>query len=262
VDEATAYGAGMTADLAELAATYGVATDFWDWQGRHLQVGTATVRAVLAALGVRARDDAEVRTALGEARRAPWRRMLPPCIVTRAGWTPWFRVHVPHGEPIEVWVEQEDGGERRDLAQQQVWVNPRDIGATLMGEATFALPGDLPLGWHRLHAKAPSGRAACDLVVTPAWLGLPGRVAGSRQWGFSVQLYSMRSERSWGLGDLADLTDLAFPCTCASRRCLSSATCPRPIGPSWNGWPLRCGRVTATACCSTATLCGRRSGPR
>jgi 4-alpha-glucanotransferase len=62
----------------------------------------------------------------------------------------------------------------------------------------------------------------------PAGPGEPGRRAGrdvpdddggaaaprppvprDRSWGFTVQLYSVRSRRSWGHGDLADLADLA-----------------------------------------------------
>ena len=34
-------------------------------------------------------------------------------------------------------------------------------------------------------------------------------VPGDRSWGFTVQLYSARSRRSWGHGDLGDLADLA-----------------------------------------------------
>src|SRR5215813_8568574 len=34
-------------------------------------------------------------------------------------------------------------------------------------------------------------------------------VPGTRSWGLSVQLYSVRSRRSWGHGDLHDLADLA-----------------------------------------------------
>ncbi|HXP19346.1 MAG TPA: 4-alpha-glucanotransferase [Streptosporangiaceae bacterium] len=35
------------------------------------------------------------------------------------------------------------------------------------------------------------------------------RVPPNRSWGFTVQLYSVRSRRSWGHGDLRDLADLA-----------------------------------------------------
>jgi 4-alpha-glucanotransferase len=43
---------------------------------------------------------------------------------------------------------------------------------------------------------------------TGAGHGRP-RIPGSRSWGFTVQLYSVRSRRSWGHGDLHDLADLA-----------------------------------------------------
>ena len=39
--------------------------------------------------------------------------------------------------------------------------------------------------------------------------GARPRAPGGRSWGFTVQLYSVRSFRSWGHGDLADLADLA-----------------------------------------------------
>ncbi len=44
--------------------------------------------------------------------------------------------------------------------------------------------------------------------------GWPGRIArprrpAARSWGFTVQLYSVRSRRSWGHGDFRDLADLA-----------------------------------------------------
>ncbi len=53
--------------------------------------------------------------------------------------------------------------------------------------------------------------------AAPATHGAPGESAGSavapfprrRSWGFTVQLYSLRSAASWGHGDLHDLAELA-----------------------------------------------------
>jgi 4-alpha-glucanotransferase len=53
-------------------------------------------------------------------------------------------------------------------------------------------------------AGAVSGR---PLATHPA--GPPAAPPPHRCWGFAVQLYSLRSRRSWGHGDLADLADLA-----------------------------------------------------
>ena len=195
-------------ELYELASAHGVATEFWDWQGRHTVVSAESIIAVLAALDVDASTPAATGVALYYDWLHRWERMLPPCLVTRQGWSPWFAVHVEHGVEVSVWVETEDGSRRADVHQQDRWVNPEWVNGTLIGEATFAVPGDLALGYHRLVAVAGDRRAECPLIITPAWVGLPESMADQRSWGMALQLYSVRSRRSWGVGDLGDLTDL------------------------------------------------------
>ncbi len=108
----------------------------------------------------------------------------------------------------DVWVDLEDGG-RRDVRQVDHWVPPRIIDGHEVGEATYELPGDLPLGWHTLAASHDGHTVTAPLVVTPARLELPDALAGRRAFGLMTQLYSVRSRRSWGVGDLADLGELA-----------------------------------------------------
>ena len=135
--------------LVRLADRRGVATDYWDWQQHHVRVPASTLVAVLDALGVDASDDDAVARAHRDLDDAPWRRTLPPTVVTRAGWTPWVAVHVPHGAGVTLHVELEGGGRRR-VRQLDHWVEPREVDGELVGEATFELDADLPLGWHRL----------------------------------------------------------------------------------------------------------------
>jgi 4-alpha-glucanotransferase len=191
--------------LVELAHAYGVATDYHDWKGRHVVVDDGAVRDVLTALGV---DTGDPVAALARRHDEPWRRMLPACVVAARGDARSFPVHVDDGAPVEVWVDLEDGGRREDLSQIDRWVPPRDLDGRLVGEATFALPADLPLGYHTIRARSGTEEAAATLVVTPPWLGLPDRLGDRPAWGFATQLYSVRSRQSWGVGDLADLADL------------------------------------------------------
>lgn len=66
------------------------------------------------------------------------------------------------------------------------------------------LPPDLPLGYHDLypHTSDPPVR----LVVAPARCHHP---AGLRAWGWSTQVYALRSHRTWGHGDVGALQQLA-----------------------------------------------------
>jgi 4-alpha-glucanotransferase len=199
----------LTHELVHLAHAYGVATEFWDWRGQHTTVPRRSVLSVLAALGVDATGPGAVSAALAEVRDRPWRQVLPDVVVVREGGRARVAVHVDHGTLVEVWVELEGGGGRRPVEQEDRWVDPRVVDGRLIGEASFLLPDDLPTGWHRLQARHSGGLADRPLVVTPQRLELPPELEERRAWGFMTQLYSVRSRDSWGLGDLADLAELA-----------------------------------------------------
>ena len=145
---------------------------------------------------------------LDEARLAPWRRLLPPVAVAREGQELHVNVHVPHGSAVSVWIVAEDGS-RHEATQRDNWDAPVDVDGVLTGRATFAVPDRVPLGWHTLLADNEGTVARCPLIVTPRRLHTTEALAGRRNWGLTAQLYSVRSSRSWGIGDLADLADLA-----------------------------------------------------
>jgi 4-alpha-glucanotransferase len=64
-------------------------------------------------------------------------------------------------------------------------------------------PRELQLGYHTLR-RLGDGRVQ-RLVVAPHSCYLPEELRG---WGWAVQLYAVRSSRSWGIGDLGDLGEL------------------------------------------------------
>ena len=200
----------LAPSLVDLAKRFGIATGYADWTGRHVLVPEATLVAVLAALGVPARDEQERNAALTAHLRGYWARRLPPAIVGRAGAPTRFWVHVTHGDPAEVWLQLEDGSTRGGVRQVDNFTPPFDLDGRWIGEASFVLPGDLPLGYHRLYLRSREFETSTAVIVTPDWLGLPEKLGSRRGWGLATQLYSVRSQRSWGVGDLTDLADLAL----------------------------------------------------
>jgi 4-alpha-glucanotransferase len=156
----------MDADLAALAEAHGVATWYEDWHRTRRDVSTESVVGVLGLLGVDARTSEAVARELAAVRAAREQRRLPGTVVVPLGGT------LPLAEAGT--VELEDGT-RRDVD---------------------AIPGDLPLGWHRLR----SGGQDVTLVVVPGALPEPPVT-----WGWMLQLYALHSADSWGMGDLGDL---------------------------------------------------------
>lgn len=194
--------------LVALADHFGVARSFQDWKGRHTIVSEETIRAVLAGLGVDASTPDRAQKVLVEVRDRPWLRTLPPCTVLREGQEGRIDVHLTAGRSVEVHIQLEDGS-RRGCRQVDNWNPDRPLNGRWLGEATFAVPGDLPLGYHTVVATTDDHRATASLIVTPGWVGLPNRMGSTPSWGYATQLYSVRSHRSWGVGDLIDLADLA-----------------------------------------------------
>ncbi|MBV8786661.1 MAG: 4-alpha-glucanotransferase [Mycobacterium sp.] len=199
----------LAPSLVELARRYGIATEYEDWTGRRVPVPRTTLVAVLAALGVAGDDEQERNVALTAKLRSYWARRLPPTVVGRTGEQIRFWAHVTHGDPAEVWLQLEDGTLRRDIPQVDNFTPPFNLDGRWVGEASFVLPTDVPLGYHRLHLLSGGSETSGALIVTPDWLGLPEGLGARRAWGLATQLYSVRSRQSWGVGDLTDLTDLA-----------------------------------------------------
>jgi 4-alpha-glucanotransferase len=173
---------------ARLAALHGVATFYEPAPGRRTDVPEDTVVAVLAALGVDASTPSAVRTALDRHRHGERRRLLPATVVLRAGPPPSRKELTGLPADTVLRVETEDG-------QSLDWgPDPGDLAPRL------------PIGSHTLRAHAPDGRSAeATLIVAPDRMPPPP----GRSHGFLVQLYSLLSARSWGMGDLGDLADLA-----------------------------------------------------
>ncbi|WP_454051620.1 4-alpha-glucanotransferase [Cellulomonas sp. Marseille-Q8402] len=209
--------------LVRLAEAHGVAPEYEAFNGGVEQVSPGTLVAVLGALGVDATSPERIEVALRHAEDTPWRRVLPPVLVTRQSEQTQVPVHVTHGDPVHAWIEidaAEGRGrraadattERVELEQADVFLEPRTVDGRQVGRATFVIPAGLPLGWHLLRTSGPSAEAASPLAVTPDRLELPAGLddEGRRAWGLMVQLYSVRSRASWGAGDLRDLADLAW----------------------------------------------------
>jgi 4-alpha-glucanotransferase len=81
------------------------------------------------------------------------------------------------------------------------------------GEATFdtrrvTLPFTVQMGTYRVTLDVRTyGHAGVDVIVAPRRAYLPPRNA--RTWGLAIQLYTVRSQRNWGIGDFTDLTRIA-----------------------------------------------------
>ena len=202
--------------LEHLCRIHEIATDYYDLWGQRHEVSEASLGALLAALGAPAGSPQEVEAALRAAELARWHNVLPPVVVVRKDAAPWrIRIRLPAAEAAQQfsWLFSEESGQRREGKFNPAAL-PVAESAELPGQRFDArdlpLPLAAPCGYHRLAImKDGAVLGETRMVVVPERCYRPPELADhGRVWGAAVQLYAVRSERNWGIGDFTDLATL------------------------------------------------------
>lgn len=222
--------------VQELAQKNGVSTTFWDWHGNLTEVSAETLVLALRALGVElslSPSAEELDTALRRVEEDVWLTVLPACTIKRQGNWQELHVHVPAGQSVWVQIIFE-GGETATLPQIDNWDADREVRGQWRGRASFALEQWLPLGYHRLEAHLGDGSVVrSHLIVVPNRIEPPALYTRQQQWGVSSQLYSVRSESAWGMGDTRVLAELnkRFGALGADFHLVNPMHCASPVLP-------------------------------
>jgi 4-alpha-glucanotransferase len=213
--------------LDELAARFGVEDAYRDAHKKIQKTKPQTKQLLLAAMGVPAASDAEISAALNQFERSAWERALRPAYVVSAEAGPIavdFNVP-PDTHAIEWTLRLEEGGEKRGHAEiaSLALVEEHEVDGKCFERRRLLLGEGIPWGYHwlgidfsfgqsstsRAHSEVHGRSAEALLIVTPGRCWLPSSLhEGKRAWGVSAQLYTLRSEKNWGIGDFRDLLQL------------------------------------------------------
>ncbi len=197
--------------LARLAALYGIAAEYYDIKGHLCQTDEATQRALLIEMGVEL--DGDLSAILTEHETRSWRRLLPPVLVVsaeeNAAAVPVAFPSVLRDQRCQWLLMQEDGG----LQQGEFQPSDLDIADHYQLDdqsyerGLLRLPACPELGYHQLTVRAPDGaKTGMTLIVVPTVGYQPQALANDgRIYGPALQLYGLRSQRNWGIGDFTDL---------------------------------------------------------
>jgi 4-alpha-glucanotransferase len=207
--------------LDHLARLRGIGEAYYDYRGELKYFSPATKKAILAAMGCAVTDAERLRWEIEELEGRHWRSLLPRVVVIRRG-RPGVLLAVPAdamGARVQWRVQLEDGSQRTGTSPvaELTEVERRDVDGRWLTRRLLVLPDDLPLGYHELTVvlgmDAPSH---CLLVVAPGLCFEPAALGGgARFWGLAVQLYTLRSQHNWGIGDFADLQLVVRECATA-----------------------------------------------
>ncbi|MET3915640.1 (1-_4)-alpha-D-glucan 1-alpha-D-glucosylmutase [Variovorax sp. OAS795] len=178
--------------LERLCLHHGISPAYVDAFGTQRHATPESLAALLAEFGVQAgamHDEA--------AGSSPVPAM-PPVLVVQAN-TPQWALQLPHLSGRLHWrLTDEEGRSRQGEADAQPWPH---------GSCTLHLSEALAPGYHWLHIDGLVGQTM--VIASPGRCYRPPAVqGGGRVWGPAVQLYGLRSQRNWGIGDFSDLETL------------------------------------------------------
>ncbi|MDR4479463.1 MAG: 4-alpha-glucanotransferase [Nitrospira sp.] len=214
---------GTEQDLLHLLASRaGISPDYYDIAGTLHLTSDDTRRAILSAMGFQVASVEALAQELLAWDEAPWQQPCDPTLILQQGYGPtqWaFRPTLAEEEEQHVtvaWhltdekgtiIHREEAGP--DLAAQEV----RSLAGRRMVRFELPLVPDLPLGYYDLSVVTVGSTVATKgtlrVVVAPSHCYVPEEMArGGRVWGLAVQLYALRSQTNWGVGDFTDLSRL------------------------------------------------------
>ena len=205
----------LTARIERLARARGVGDAYHSYTGELKQFTLTTKAAILRAMHCRIDDAAALDAQIRESEAAHPVGLLGDVVVLRAGARA-ARVNTPaieHNALLRWTVKFEGGGGTRS-GEVRAWDLPERGSHQRDGKwyvlRDLPLPSDLHTGYHRLEIELEhAGREECALIVAPDQCHEPADIAGgARLWGVAVQLYALRSQNNWGIGDFTDLAEL------------------------------------------------------
>lgn len=206
------------AALDQLAELLGIEAQFKDARGKLQRTRADTKRALLAAMGLRVEDDRQIESSLKEIIESDWQRALPPVyVVFKSDEAIRVEVTVASGAAEIAWTLRiEEAGETsgRASASTLPLLETREIAGEKLERRELLIAGHIPCGYHRL--KIEPGACEAMLIVAPERCWLPDAVKENRKiWGIAAQVYTLKSQNNWGIGDFEDLRRLADSCATA-----------------------------------------------
>ena len=194
--------------VRKLGDAVGIIPDYLDQTGKERRITTDESRiAVLAAMGIDASTPARATEALAAIRAESRAELLAPVRVVQCGPGALAAISMPLPAAMRdvrwsVELIEETGAVHRTEGK---------LGA---GRVTLTFATAPSTGYHSLRLRVTAdGReheAEQSLIVVPSHCTLPAEVLGDRKaYGIVANLYSVYSERNWGIGDFTDLATIA-----------------------------------------------------
>ncbi|UCF69336.1 MAG: 4-alpha-glucanotransferase, partial [Acidobacteriota bacterium] len=215
-----------SSSLRELAALYGVSTEYYDVEGVRRVASDESLLAILEWLGAGVDDAHDVADAAAFRHQQLWQRVVEPVCVAWNGRDAQITIRMPEKTHVDFFgarIEFENGlsDERGHWLSRLPIVSSDQVSGAGYVAYRLSLPDALPFGYHDLIVNL-GGKVHRSLLISAPERAYDGSDAQdesersdrgrnkrwAQKWGVFAPVYALRSQRSLGAGDLADLRRL------------------------------------------------------
>lgn len=211
--------------INELAALCGILPEYWDIFGKLHTTSFDTKRAMLRAMKMHIESDDDIAREIDERKTRLWKNIADPVLVVSVNAHPLkIPVYIPvrNGEEnnllITCDIEDENGlfngfqanGNDLNILEERTINNIRYIKVLISDEVHrntgyYTISFKCTLSSNMFPNGTDTIQKTTKLIITPDACYLPPESETGKTWGLSVNLYSIHSKRTWGIGDFKDL---------------------------------------------------------
>ncbi|MGB9715031.1 MAG: 4-alpha-glucanotransferase [Thermodesulfovibrionales bacterium] len=208
--------------INELSELCGVIPEYWDIHGEKHLTTLETKIALLKAMRIKFDSEEDLLKEIHERKWKQWKNFIEPVHVISVNEQPMkIPIFIPmqKGEEKKLCVfwalESEDGqrdefmisGDDLSFSEEQ-WINEERYIKIYLEDKV-----NRQCGYYEIYAECESSNIRINkgnsrVIITPDVCYIPPELHKRRSWGFSINLYSIRSSRNWGIGDFNDLKEI------------------------------------------------------
>lgn len=198
--------------LEKLLYLRGVVAEYFDYSGHRVPVPHEVRLKFLHAVGYDVTDDRTIQQAIFELDALPWTSWLQAFNILSLGDREYLDIRVHPDEKFNRFSWQITTEAGAVINGQLVPGDLPEVGEYYIDGVRYSahrqtLVG-LPLGYHQIALSSQDRQIRVGLAVAPRRCFEKDGASAKRLWGISCQLYTLRSNRNWGMGDFSDLKEL------------------------------------------------------
>lgn len=205
--------------IEKLAEKVGFHTSYTNSFGEQIYANDESREALLKAMGYQIDTPQQIELCIQQLEQEPWKSLLQPTQIIRSE-EPEYSVTITinslfRNKNVNWKIITEEGEVLSGSTPIKTLSMLNQKSIDNINYCRFHLPiPSLKEGYHKLDARVSdtaqdsTQQGQSFLIIAPKTCYSPQESSNYKMWGLATQLYSLKGNSSWGMGDFGDLAEL------------------------------------------------------